>query len=284
MSRMSDGPVMSGAERLDTRDLSALLDGVRSAVVRAGDAIAAIARTGACEAWSKADESPLTAADLTANAIILDALRALDPLTPVISEETVCELDELPRSFWLVDPLDGTREFVAGNGEYTVNVALVEDGVPVLGVVHAPARAVTYCAARGAGATRTDVTGTHPIRAHSGGELVVVASRSHPSVSLAVFLAALPRHSAVTLGSSLKLCLVADGAAQIYPRLGPTCWWDTAAGHAVVLESGAHMSALDGTPLRYDDAALLGTGLHNPSFVCSSLPREAWAAAARAAG
>jgi 3'(2'), 5'-bisphosphate nucleotidase len=269
---------MTGAQRL-TANLGALLDGVRQAAARAGDAIVAIAREGACETWSKADDSPLTAADLAANAIVLEALHALDPGALVISEETVCELDVLPRRFWLVDPLDGTREFVAGNGEYTVNAALVEDGVPVLGVVHAPARGVTYAAARGAGATRTDASGTHAIRARRDGALVVVASRSHPSGSLAGFLAALPPHDAVVLGSSLKLCLVADGTAQLYPRLAPTCWWDTAAAHAVVLESGAQVSTLDGAPLRYD-----GRGVLNPSFVCSSLPHAAWAAAASTIG
>ena len=284
---------MTGAERLDTAELAARLDAVRCAAVRAGEAIVAIASGGA-EAWDtqhKTDESPLTAADLAANAIVCEALHELDPQTLVISEETVCELDTLPRRFWLVDPLDGTREFVAGNGEYTVNVALIEDGVPVLGVVHAPARGVTYAAARGAGATRT-VTGralahanegrageTQAIHARTGGPLTVVASRSHPSPSLAAFLAALPPHDAVELGSSLKLCLVADGTAQLYPRLGPTCWWDTAAAHAVVLEAGAYVATLDGAPLRYD-----GRGVLNSSFVCSSLPREAWAAAARAIG
>jgi 3'(2'), 5'-bisphosphate nucleotidase len=270
---------MTSAERLGADDLTALLDGVRCAAVRAGDAILALARDGACETSSKADDSPLTAADLAANAILLDALHALDPGTLVISEETACALDTLPRRFWLVDPLDGTREFVAGNGEYTVNVALIEDGVPVLGVVHAPAHGVTYCAARGSGATRTDASGTHTMGARKDGPLVVMVSRSHPSPSLAAFLAALPPHAVVELGSSLKLCLVADGSAQLYPRLGPTCWWDTAAAHAIVLEAGAHVSTLDGSALRYD-----GRGVHNPPFVCSSLPREIWAGAARAIG
>ena len=256
---------MTGAERLDTAELTALLDGVRHAAVRAGEAIVAIARGGAAawEAQSKPDESPLTAADLAANAIICEALHELDPHTLVISEETACELETLPRRFWLVDPLDGTREFVAGNGEYTVNVALVEDGVPVLGVVHAPARGVTYLLPRrgitriGTGDIRTaDAheseqrgTAAHTIHARADGPLTVVASRSHPSPSLAAFLAALPPHDAVELGSSLKLCLVADGTAQLYPRLGPTCWWDTAAAHAVVLESGAQITTLEGMPL-----------------------------------
>ena len=147
----------------------------------------------------------------------------------------------------------------------------------MLGVVHAPARGATYAAARGAGATCSDARGTAAIRADAHGALAVVASRSHPNASLAAFLAALPPHAIVELGSSLKLCLVADGTVQLYPRLGPTSWWDTAAAHAVVLESGAHVMTLDGAPLRYD-----GRGILNPSFVCSALPYAAWAAAARA--
>ncbi|MEA2720259.1 MAG: 3(2), 5-bisphosphate nucleotidase [Candidatus Eremiobacteraeota bacterium] len=268
---------MAGSQRLGTGDLTALLEDVRDAAVRAGDAIVAIARDGACETWSKADESPLTAADLAAHDIIAAALLQLDPETLVISEEAACAHDVLPSRFWLVDPLDGTREFLAGNGEYTVNIALIEDGVPVLGVVHAPARNATYAAARGAGATCSDARGTATIRADAAGPLVVVASRSHPSASLAAFLEALPPHAMVELGSSLKFCLVADGTAQLYPRLGPTSWWDTAAAHAVVLESGAVVATLDGAPLRYR-----GRGVLNPSFVCSALPYEAWAAAARA--
>ena len=270
---------MTATDRLGEKQLAALLDGVRCAAVRAGDAIVALARDGACDAWSKADDSPLTAADLEANAIITAALHELDPATLVISEETPRAGGLLPRRFWLVDPLDGTREFVAGNGEYTVNVALVEDDVPVLGVVHAPARGATYAAAHRAGATCSDARGVTAIRADAGGPLVVVASRSHPSASLAAFLGALPPHAVVELGSSLKLCMVAEGSAQLYPRLGPTCWWDTAAAHAIALEAGAHVTTLDGAPLRY-----YGRGVLNPSFVCSALPYEAWAAAARAVG
>jgi 3'(2'), 5'-bisphosphate nucleotidase len=245
--------------------------------LRAGETILALAHGGAWEASNKADDSPLTHADLAANTILVQALRALTPETLIVSEETACDVAELPERFWLVDPLDGTREFVSGNGEYTVNVALIEHGVPVLGVVHAPARGATYAAARGSGATRRDGGGEHAIRARADGPLTVVASRSHPSPSLASFLAALPAHAVVELGSSLKLCLVADGTAQLYARLGPTCSWDTAAAHAIVLAAGAYVVALDGTPLRYG-----ARDMRNPPFVCSSLPREAWARAALA--
>ena len=255
-----------------------VLDTVCAAAVRAGEAILRVADRGAHATRHKHDRSPLTAADLAANAILLETLHALDPGTLVISEETPYDAGApLPQRFWLVDPLDGTREFLAGNGEYTVNVALVEHGVPVLGVVHAPARGVTYAAARGEGASRTDARGTRPIGVRRDGRLAVVASRSHRGSSLDAFLAALPAHDVVALGSSLKLCLVADGTAHLYPRLGPTFWWDTAAAHAIILEAGGTVTSLDGAPLRY-----AGDDLRNPPFVCSSLPCEAWRAAARA--
>jgi 3'(2'), 5'-bisphosphate nucleotidase len=268
---------MTGGNEHEASDLASLLDSVRRACVRAGDAILEIARTGAWHSSSKADDSPLTHADLAANTILVDALHALTPGMLVVSEETACEVPRPPERFWLVDPLDGTREFVAGNGEYTVNVALVERGVPVLGVVHAPARQVTYAGARGHGATRTDRNGEHAIAARASGHLTVLASRSHRRPELASFLAALPAHDVTGVGSSLKFCLVADGTAQLYPRLGPTYGWDTAAAHAVVLEAGGYVVTLGGEPLRYDPR-----DLRNPPFVCSSLPREIWESAARA--
>lgn len=266
----------AGAPSRETDEPSVLFGAVRSAAERAGEAIVAVAREG-CEPWGKADGSPLTRADLAANGILVAALTALDPGTPIISEETPRAAGAPPARFWLIDPLDGTREFIAGGDDYTVNVALIEDGVPVLGVVHAPARGVTYAAAHGAGASRTDAAGTTAIRARTGGPLTVVVSRSHPGTLLGAFLAALPPHAPIALGSSLKLCLVADGTAQLYPRLGPTCWWDTAAAHAIVLEAGGEVTTLAGAPLRY-----AGEDVSNPPFVCSSLSRDAWAAAARA--
>lgn len=254
-----------------------LLDAVRAAALRAGEAILRVAHGGTLGTRAKDDASPLTAADLAANEVLLDALRAIDPATAVVSEEAPCALDTLPPRYWLIDPLDGTREFIAGNGEYSVNVALVERGEPVLGVVHAPARGVTYAAARGRGAVRADAAGEQRIHARRDGRLAVVASRSHRGDALDAFLERLPPHDVVAIGSSLKLCLVADGTAHLYPRLGPTCWWDTAAAHAVALEAGATVTTLDGVPLRY-----AGDGFRNPWFVCSSLPCAAWSDAASA--
>ncbi len=259
-------------------DAAAALDGAYAAALRAGAAIVAIAAEARASSRIKDDASPLTAADLAADAILLDALRALDPVTPVISEETPRSTACAPERFWLVDPLDGTREFLAGRDDYTVNVALVERGVPTAGVVHAPARGVTFLAARGRGATRIDADGSRAIHVRCDGELVVVASRSHRGPSLDAFLRALPPHTLVGMGSALKMCVVAEGGAQLYPRLGPTCWWDTAAAHVVVCEAGGFVTTLDGTPLRY-----AGEDVRNPPFLCSALPCDAWSAAARAA-
>jgi 3'(2'), 5'-bisphosphate nucleotidase len=245
---------------------------------RAGDAILAVVAARAQAPAFKADDSPVTAADLAADRVIAAGLAALDPATPVVSEEQERVHDGTLARFWLVDPLDGTREFVRGGDDYTVNIALVEDGVPVLGVVHAPATGVSYAAARGAGATRLDASGARRIGVRRApGELAVVASRSHGGEALPAFLAALPPHRVVSIGSSLKICLVADGSADLYPRLGSTSWWDTAAAHAVALEAGAEIVTLDGAPLRYAGPSIL-----NPWFVCSAVPRASWAAAAAA--
>jgi 3'(2'), 5'-bisphosphate nucleotidase len=259
-------------------DDAALLDAIVDIALRAGDEIRAIERAAELDVRSKADASLLTRADLRAHQLIAAALASLDPDTFVVSEEgTHYDGGVTARRFWLVDPLDGTREFVAGNGEYTVNIALVEDGVPTLGVVHAPARGVTYAATRGGGATRTDAHGTIAIRAKRAAEPVVVTSRSHRGTPLETFLRALPAHRTLAMGSALKMCLVADGTAQLYPRIGPTCWWDTAAPQTIAVEAGATVTRLDGTPLHYRGRSML-----NESFVCSSLPRDAWRAAADA--
>jgi 3'(2'), 5'-bisphosphate nucleotidase len=188
-----------------------------------------------------------------------------------LSEESAAaeyETRRLWRSYWLVDPLDGTKEFIKRNGEFTVNIALIEDGVPVMGVVHAPVLDVTYYAERGRGAfvQRGDAPAT-PIRAvlHAKGEPVkVVASRSHSDERTTALLARLGEHECVSMGSSLKLCLVAEGKAHLYPRLGPTMEWDTAAAHAVVNVAGGMVVDSAGEPLRYNKP-----DLHNSEFfVC----------------
>lgn len=223
----------------------------------------------------KADDSPLTEADRLANAVIMEALATHYPDMPVISEEN----KEVPYSqrsgwseFWLVDPLDGTKEFVKKNGEFTVNIALVRRGVPVAGVVYLPVDGTLYCAESGAGAFKTMGDGLperisndrHYSTEH---EVSVVASRSHLTPETDAFVEGLRAEGKVveflSAGSSLKLCLVAEGAAHVYPRFGPTMEWDTGAAHAVVLEAGRKVINLEtGEPLSYNKPSLL-----NPWFV-----------------
>jgi 3'(2'), 5'-bisphosphate nucleotidase len=229
----------------------------------------------------KADQSPLTEADERAHCLITMRLAALTPRLPLLSEEDVASFsgpDEQGR-YWLVDPLDGTKEFIKHNGEFTVNIALIEAGRPVLGVVHAPALGVTYLAAEGVGAFR-QVLGEERrsivVAKHAPGTAWrVVGSRSHAGDSLAAYLADLGEYELVPMGSSLKLCLVAEGKAHLYPRLGPTSLWDTAAAQCVVEQAGGSVRTLDGQPLSYADTAQL----LNPHFVVvageggRSLPR-----------
>ena len=235
------------------------------------------------EVTYKRDDSPLTLADLESHRILAAGLRDFSPEIPVLSEEGAGAPFERRRGwrrFWLVDPLDGTKEFIRRNGEFTVNVALVEDGAPVLGVVHAPTLGRTFTGAAGLGAWRRDGDGAaRPITASgsAAGTLVVAASRSHPGPHLQVFLDRLPDHRLVSMGSSLKLCLVAEGRADLYPRLGPTMEWDTAAAHAVVAAAGGRVVDFAGASLRYNKE-----DLHNPHFLVlgrRAVPwREAYAA------
>ncbi|MBI3452467.1 MAG: 3'(2'),5'-bisphosphate nucleotidase CysQ [Rhodospirillales bacterium] len=225
---------------------------------------------------AKADASPVTEADEAAEALILDGLARLTPGTPVISEEAIARLGaagaeklsgvNASATFWLVDPLDGTREFVARNGEFTVNIALIENRRPVLGVVHAPVGGATY-AARGPG-TATVARGKdapHAIRVRPppAAGLVAVSSRSHgDKAALAAYLDEFPVAERRTIGSAVKFGLVAEGAADLYPRLGPTMEWDTAAGHAILEAAGGTVTTLDGRPLLYGKS-----GFRNPDFL-----------------
>lgn len=254
----------------DGDDLSKLLDGARTLSLAAGAVILDIYRTDFGVA-GKSDGSPVTEADARAEAVILAGLQQFTPHIPVVAEEAVSagQVPETGTEFWLVDPLDGTREFVSRNGEFTVNIALVRDGVPVLGVVFAPAIDVLYEGANGLGATRT-VSGTRqPVTARrplSEG-LTVVASRSHGDMDeITRFLGGHRVASLLQVGSSLKLCRVAEGAADLYPRLGRTMEWDIAAGHAVLEAAGGRVETLDGGPLRYGKP-----GFENPHFVAFGL-------------
>jgi 3'(2'), 5'-bisphosphate nucleotidase len=238
----------------------------------AGQAIMAIydATSGtAGEVSYKADGSPLTQADLAAHRIIAQGLSQLTPGVPVVSEEdSASEMYRQPVGrFWLVDPLDGTKEFVARNGEFTVNIALIEDGHPVLGVVVAPALGQSYWGGVGQGAWREANGKVEPIRVATpqeriGHPLRVLASKSHLNEETRAYLQQLGPHELVQVGSSLKFCRMAEGSADLYPRLGPTCEWDTAAGQAILESVGGTVQDRQGAPLRYGKPASV-----NPDFV-----------------
>ncbi|MCB8890454.1 3'(2'),5'-bisphosphate nucleotidase CysQ [Vreelandella malpeensis] len=215
----------------------------------------------------KADQSPVTQADLLANRRIVAALERLDPATPILSEESV-ERFSGPgpdATYYLVDPLDGTKEFIKRNDEFTVNIALICQGAPVLGVVVAPALDESYLAARGLGAFKVKgESDWRPIRTRAPGTegFHVLGSRSHRDARLDDWLRALGPHRVTPMGSSLKACRIAEGAADVYPRFGPTSLWDTAAAQAVVEAAGGCMIDAQGHPLSY----AAPRQVQNPSF------------------
>jgi len=264
---------------LDTRQLSDWLPSVMDIADSAGREIMRIYHT-AFGVTLKHDRSPLTEADLAAQRIIAAGLGALTPDIAMLGEESPPQQFEHRREWprlWLVDPLDGTREFVKRNGEFTVNIALVEHGEPVLGVVHAPAREVMYAAARGAGAYRRDAHGARKalhVDAHAPPILRVLGSRSHGDAVLDRLIDRLGRHERISVGSALKFGLLAEGSGDLYVRRGPTSEWDTAAGHAVVLEAGGCIVDFSGVPLRYNSRDTL----INPSFIAYADRSRDWAA------
>lgn len=253
----------------------------------AGQEIMAVySRSGDVEFASKADASPLTQADTRAHHTIATGLSALKPALPVLSEEgDLASFAQRQQwhEYWLVDPLDGTKEFINKNGEFTVNIALIRDGTPVLGVVHAPVTGLTWLGLVGLGAwKRLEGGELEHIRTHTLAEslaqttLRVLASRRHGAQALAPVLDALAAASKAlelrNIGSSLKLCALAEGDADIYPRLAPTSEWDTAAGQAVLEAAGGLVLAIDFTPLMYNGKE----ELLNPSFIAVGDPRIDW--------
>jgi 3'(2'), 5'-bisphosphate nucleotidase len=220
----------------------------------------------------KADQSPVTAADLAAEAVILPALRRLAPDILIISEEDSHQSGlpaQAPDRFWLVDPLDGTKEFVARNGEFTVNIALIEHGRPVLGIVHVPVLQQTY---RGYAATAECAVDGHSFkkiqaRATPTEGATLIISRSHAAKEPAQVEQFGERvGGTIVAGSSVKFCRIAEGVADLYPRLGPTMEWDTAAGHAVLEAAGGSVRTLEGETLAYGKA-----GFRNPHFIARGL-------------
>ncbi|MEM8950405.1 MAG: 3'(2'),5'-bisphosphate nucleotidase CysQ [Pseudomonadota bacterium] len=221
---------------------------------------------GEIEVKTKTDASPVTAADEAGEAVILEGLARLAPEIPVVAEEKVAAGD-IPEvgdgRFWLVDPLDGTKEFISKNGEFTVNIALIDGEGPVMGVVLAPAREKSWWGLRGQGAYMKDESGEArkiQVRPAPAGGLTAVASRSHSDAATEKFLDEVGATERMSAGSSLKFCLVAEGKADIYPRFGPTMEWDVAAGHAVLVAAGGHVTTLDGKPFGYRKPDFRNTG------------------------
>ena len=238
-------------------DLKELIGPLTALARDAGKAILEVYATD-FDVQEKSDESPLTQADLASHRKIVAGLSALTPDIPIISEEeglaSFEERREWPR-YWLIDPLDGTKEFVNRNGEFTVNIALIDANRPVLGVVHVPVQNKTYIGCEGIGAQRQEGDGEPKIihvAEASSTPVRVVGSRSHRGASLDAYLEALGETDMIPMGSSLKFCVVAEGRADIYPRLGPTSEWDTAAAQAVVEQAGGKVLELDGKPLSYN--------------------------------
>jgi 3'(2'), 5'-bisphosphate nucleotidase len=248
-------------------DLDRLLPEIVALADRAG-AVILEHYHGEVAVRAKADASPVTAADEAAEAVILARLAELTPDIPVVAEETVAsghvpDVDDGP--FWLVDPLDGTKEFLSRNGEFTVNIALIEGRVPILGVVLAPARARAWWGAHGKGASARDGEGKTraiAVRQAPAAGLVAIASRSHRDAETEAFLDRAGVAECISAGSSLKFCLVAEGQADLYPRFGRTMEWDVAAGHAVLTAAGGRVTTKDGAPFLYRKP-----GFENPAFI-----------------
>lgn len=263
-----------------------LLDDVIELSIQAGNAILDVYNSeDGFSTAEKADSSPVTDADHAAHNLLLPALRQIDSSVPVLSEESSLpdfETRATWDTYWIIDPLDGTKEFIKRNGEFTVNIALIRNNVPVLGVVHVPVLGITYAGAEGIGAFRIDAGGesqlsTRKVSKDSSDPLTVVASRSHGSEAVENCMKSLgnvfPDIQRQSMGSSLKLCLVAAGEADLYPRLAPTSEWDTAAAQAVVEAAGGVVLDAELAPLRYNTKA----DILNPWFYVIGDPSFDWA-------
>ncbi|MGI9234006.1 MAG: 3'(2'),5'-bisphosphate nucleotidase CysQ [Woeseiaceae bacterium] len=260
-------------------DLTSLVEPVVALAEDAGQAILEVYASD-FEVQSKDDDSPLTQADLASNHRIVAGLETLTPELPIITEESgLPDFEERSgwQRYWLIDPLDGTKEFVNRNGEFTVNIALIDGNRPILGVVHVPVNNKTYVGCEGVGAQLRD--GDQPattirVSPASGDPVRVVGSRSHRGASLDAYLAALGEHEMVAMGSSLKFCVIAEGVADLYPRLGPTSEWDTAAAQAVVEQAGGRVVTLDGKAMTYNAKS----DILNPHFFVIGADDRDWLA------
>lgn len=257
-----------------TPDLQSFVAPLKDTILKAGDTVMEVYHSD-FEVYGKADQSPVTEADRRGEAVIEAALAKMAPDIPIVGEEAKSEgkcPDISGGLFWLVDPLDGTKEFIKKGSDFTVNIGLIKDGKPILGFVLAPAMGRLYWGIDGLGAWIADVKDSAleneraiSTRKADPENLVIVASKSHRSPELEAYLQNFPGAENVSIGSSLKLCLLATGEADLYPRLGPTCEWDTAAAHAVLLAAGGFVEVADGSALTY--AKDLTTFL-NPWFLC----------------
>jgi 3'(2'), 5'-bisphosphate nucleotidase len=247
------------------RDRDTLLQATRAIAESAAAVALRFYGAADLDVQTKSDASPVTAADRATSDFICGHLARLTPGVPVVSEENASSHGAaVDAPFWLVDPLDGTKEFLRGTGEFTINIALIEAGSPVLGVVHVPAKSLAYFAATGIGATRAaggEAGVSVHVRAAQPGRIAVVASRDHAGPRVAAMLERLPGAATVSMGSSLKFCLVAEGSADVYLRDVPTMEWDTAAAHCVVAAAGGHVMTLDGEPLKYGKPGLRNPGI-----------------------
>ncbi len=257
---------------------SAILEAAIAAAIEAGQVILDVRAKG-LQVETKKDQSPVTEADRGAEAIISERLAAAAPGVPMIGEEAVYDgnIPDTGDTFFLVDPLDGTKEFVKGGNDFTVNIGLVRGNAPVLGVIYLPATGLLFVGAVGSGAWRAAATGgvvgkRHPIRTRTAadGPLDIVASASHRTPETEEFISRYRVGQLINRGSSLKFCVVAEGKADLYPRMGTTMQWDTAAGDAILRAAGGRVVTLDGAPLTYGPTAAEGPdAFRNPWFIAT---------------
>lgn len=261
---------------MNKQDYQSYLEPVIAIAKAAGEAILQVYTTD-FSVVKKEDDSPLTQADVAAHNIIVNALKQLTPDIPSLSEESEDISPETRKQwqkYWLIDPLDGTREFVKRNGEFTVNIALIDQHKPVLGVVYAPVKGLLYFASHQSGAFKQQDAGIPQkisIKKFDAGKPIVAGSRSHQEQKFHDFIQNIKTNFGVapeliSIGSSLKICLVADGTVDVYPRLGPTFEWDTAAGHCVLNEAGGDIVDEQGLPLLYNNKP----SLLNPFFFATN--------------
>ncbi|MDM8568850.1 3'(2'),5'-bisphosphate nucleotidase CysQ [Thiotrichales bacterium HSG1] len=263
---------------LSVDELKKLLDDVNQVAILAGEHIMKVYATK-FEVEQKPDKSPLTMADMAAHNAIIEGLQKITPNWPILSEESA-KIPFQERSswkrYWLVDPLDGTREFVKRNGEFTVNIALIDDHKPVMGVVYVPVTGISYFAALNNGAYKC-LPEQSPelieVRHRPKNNLIIAGSRSHAGESLQKFIAKLDvKTDLISIGSSLKICLVAEGKADVYPRFGLTSEWDTAAAHCIVEQAGGYLTDLELKPLLYNTK----DSLLNPHFLVFGDNEKNW--------